>query len=193
MPPFYSPAARSLQDEFDSRRLADRLEEVILHPSFTPDDVEFITHQRHFFLATVDREGFPQCSFKGGDPGFVRVVDGETLAFPCYDGNGMFLSFGNVRETGKVGMLFVDFEAGRRLRVNGTAAIHLDDPLLPEFVGAVFVVRVSVREIFPNCPRYLPQYVLAEASPYVPRHGCEAPVPGWKLRPDFAEVLPKRG
>lgn len=192
MPAFYSPAARALQDEFDSRRLADRLEQVTLHDTFTPHDVAFIARQRHFFLATVDADGWPQCSFKGGDPGFVRVVDARTLAFPCYDGNGMFLSFGNVLETGKVGMLFVDFEAGERIRVNGTATIHRDDPLRADFPGAVLMVRVAARQIFPNCPRYLPRYVLAEPSPYVPRRGCEPPVPGWKTAPEFAEVLPGR-
>jgi predicted pyridoxine 5'-phosphate oxidase superfamily flavin-nucleotide-binding protein len=190
MPPFYSPAARSLQDQFDSRRLADRLEEVIVRDHFTPGDADFIGRQRHFFLATVDGAGFPQCSFKGGDPGFVRVVGERTLAFPCYDGNGMFLSFGNVAETGRVGMLFCDFEAGRRLRVNGRATIDHDDPLLQSFAGALFVVRVEAQAIFGNCPRYLPRYVLAEASPYVPRAGCEAPVPEWKTRPEFAPVLP---
>lgn len=191
MAAFYSPAARALQDEFDSRRLADRLEETIVHAAFTTGDADFIHRQRHFFLATVDGEGWPQASFKGGDPGFVRVTGPRTLVFPCYDGNGMFLSVGNLTATGKVGLLFCDFEAGRRLRVNGTATVDRDPAARAGMPGALFLVRVEARAIFGNCPRYLPRYVLAEASPYLPRAGCEPPVPEWKTRPEFSAVLPR--
>lgn len=191
MPAFYPPAARALQDEFDSRRLADRLEQMIVHQAFTPGDAEFIQRQRHFFLATVDPAGQPQCSFKGGDPGFVRVTGERELLFPCYDGNGMFLSTGNVAATGKAGLLFCDFEAGKRLRVNGTATLLRGDPRQREFPGAFLLVRVEAEAIFGNCPRYLPRYALVEASPYVPRAGCAPPEPEWKSRPGLAEVLPR--
>ena len=76
-----------------------------------------------FFLATADEHGMPQCSYKGGDPGFVRVVDEHTLAFPSYDGNGMYLSLGNLLVNPQVGILFIDFAqpeaaAGERDRVD---------------------------------------------------------------------------
>ena len=192
MTAFYPPAARALQDEFDSRRLADRLEQMIVHQAFTPADIEFIQRQRHFFLATVDAAGMPQCSFKGGDPGFVRVTGARELLFPCYDGNGMFLSAGNVAATGKVGLLFCDFEAGKRLRVNGTATLLRDDPRQHEFPGAFLLVRVEPEAIFGNCPRYLPRYALVEPSPYVPRDGCAPLEPEWKSKPGLAEVVPPR-
>ena len=105
----YHEGARELQDRFDTRRLADRLEEVKVHAAITPDDRAFIERMDMLFLATADREGRPQCSYKGGDPGFVSVVDEHTLAFPGYDGNGMYLSAGNVRVNPHVGLLFVDF------------------------------------------------------------------------------------
>ena len=119
----------------------------------------FIASLRFFFLATADAEGRPDCSFKGGDPGFVRVLAPDLLAFPDYDGNGMFKSLGNIRANPHVGLLFIDMEGKpKRLRVNGTAEVVLDDPLLPEFEGAQALVRVTPVAIFPNCPRYIPPH-----------------------------------
>ncbi|HEX7809304.1 MAG TPA: pyridoxamine 5'-phosphate oxidase family protein, partial [Thermoanaerobaculia bacterium] len=115
----YSSASRALQDQFDTRRLADRLNEVKVHDSFTVADREFIESRDMFFLATVDADGQPTCSYKGGDPGFVTVLDDRTLLFPNYDGNGMYLSAGNVAQTHAVGLLFIDFESQRRMRVDG--------------------------------------------------------------------------
>ena len=190
MPPFYSAAARALQDRFDTRRLADRLAEVKLHDRFTPNDQAFIAAMDMFFLATVDASGQPTCSYKGGEPGFVTVVDEQTLAFPNYDGNGMYLSMGNVEATHRVGLLFIDFERQRRMRVEGTAQIVPDDPLLAHYREAQFVVRVHAERIYPNCPRYIHKYQLVERSSFVPREGAATPVPDWK-RSDWArDVLP---
>jgi len=186
----YHEESRKLQDQFDTRRLADRLVEMLVRPVFNQEDREFIEGQRMFFLATTDADGFPDCSYKGGDPGFVRVVDERTLVFPSYDGNGMFKSLGNIRANSAVGLLFLSFEQPKRLRVNGTATVSSDDSAIGLFPGAQLLVRVTPRHIFPNCPRYIPQMQLVEASPYVPRAGCTAPVPNWKKRPQFNEVLP---
>lgn len=153
-------------------------------------DRAFIERQFLFFLATVDAGGFPNCSFKGGSPGFVRVLDSKTLAFPDYNGNGMFLSLGNLSETRRVGLLFVDFLKPGRIRVNGDAGIDPADPLLSEYPGAQMIVRVAVREAFPNCSRYIPQMEVVEPSAFLPKEGQASPVPEWK-RSDWArEVLP---
>lgn len=190
MSELYSTASRSLQDRYDTRRLADRLAEVKVHDRFTEDDRAFIERLDMFFLATVDADGQPTCSYKGGDPGFVLVVDERTLAFPNYDGNGMFLSMGNVAATRAVGLLFIDFERQRRMRVDGTARIAFDDPLLERWPEAQFVVRVEARRIYPNCPRYIHRYQLVERSPFVPRPATPTPVPGWKRSDWAADVLP---
>lgn len=187
----YHESSRRLQDTFDTRRLADRLEEVIVHDRFTDRDREFIGRQAMFFLATVDAEGHANCSYKGGAPGFVRVVDEETLAFPNYDGNGMYLSAGNVDQTHEVGLLFIDFEQRWRMRVNGTASVHLDDPLLGEYPEAQFIVRVHPREIFANCPRYIHEMRFVSPSKFVPEEGCETPVPAWKTGSWVADALPE--
>ncbi len=189
--PMYHAGSRELQDRFDSRRLADRLAEVLAHDAFTPDDRAFIEGRPFFFLATADTDGRPDCSYKGGRPGFVRVVGPRVLAFPNYDGNGMFKSLGNVVVNPHVGMLFVDFESPKRLRVNGRASFHTDDPLLGEFVGAQAIVRVTPDAIFPNCPRYIHRMQMVEESVYTPCDGHTPPEPKWKQRPEFREVLPE--
>ena len=186
----YHDGQRALQDRFDTRRLADRLEDVKVHDRFTDDDRQFIERLDMFFLATADAEGQPTCSYKGGDPGFVRVLDDRTLAFPCYDGNGMFLSMGNVVVHPAVGLLFIDFERQRRMRVDGSAAIALDDPLVSTYPEAQFVVRVTARRIYPNCPRYIHRMHLVERSTFVPHAGEPTPIPPWKQSPWACDVLP---
>jgi predicted pyridoxine 5'-phosphate oxidase superfamily flavin-nucleotide-binding protein len=177
----YHEGNRALQDAFESRRISDRLEEKLARTVFTDDDRAFIESAIYFFVATADAEGRPDCSFKGGPPGFVRVTGPSELAFPDYDGNGMFKSLGNLAVNAAVGLLFIDMhERPRRLRVNGVAAIVRDDPLLAETVGGQMIVRVSARAIFPNCPRYIPKLQLVEPSAYTPQPGREPVEPAWK-------------
>jgi uncharacterized protein len=188
----YHEGSRELQDRFDSRRLADRLEDVKVREVIDEADRAFIEGMDMLFLATADEQGRPTCSYKGGEPGFVRVLDERMVAFPSYDGNGMFLSAGNVLVNPEVGLLFISFERRRRLRLNGTASIDVDDPLLETWPGALMVVRVRAREVFPNCPRYIHRYELVERSPYLPAAGVETPVPEWKTRDWARDVLPRR-
>jgi predicted pyridoxine 5'-phosphate oxidase superfamily flavin-nucleotide-binding protein len=188
--PMYHDGSRELQDRFATRKLADRLVEVLARTAFTDDDRAFIETRPLFFLATADQEGRPDCSYKGGKPGFVRVVDPQTLAFPSYDGNGMFKSLGNVLVNPHVGLLFIDFESPKRLRVNGKASIRTDDPLISEFLGAQIVIRVSAEAIFPNCPRYIHKMQIVEQSAYAPCAGHTPPIPKWKRFPEFRDVLP---
>lgn len=189
----YHDGARRLQDRFDTRRLADRLDERFLQRAEIDDaDRALIERMDMFFLATADAEGRPQCSYKGGEPGFVRVLDATTIAFPNYDGNGMYLSMGNLAVNPHVGLLFVDFTAKRpsRLRLNGTASVAEDDPLAGSWPGAQFVVRVRATQVFPNCPRYIHRMALVERSRFVPRAGEEPPVPDWKRTSWACDVLP---
>lgn len=188
----YHEGSRRLQDEFQSRRIADRLEQVTMRTAFAPSDIAFIERAILFFLATADAEGRPDLNHKGGQPGFVRVTGPSELAFPDYDGNGMFKNLGNITVNPNVSLLFIDFERPRRLRVNGTATVHRDDPLLATTVGAQLIVRVTGRAIFPNCPRYIPTMKLIEPSIYTPRPG-ETPVePDWKSFPEFADAVHPR-
>jgi len=190
MSELFHDSQRSLQDRFDTRRLADALEDRIVHGEFTDADRETIERLPMFFLSTVDAQGHLNCSYKGGVPGFVRVVAPDTLAFPSYDGNGMFLSMGNISQTGEVGMLFIDFERQSRLRVNGEASIDFDDPLTSEFPEAQFVVRVRAREILFNCPRYIHKMEMVEQSKHAPDTQHETPIADWKRSEQMRDLLP---
>jgi uncharacterized protein len=184
----YSEAQRALQERFDTRRLADRLAESTTDRISEPHKA-FIEARDMFFIATADAHGWPQVSYKGGDPGFVRVTDERTIAFPVYNGNGMYLTAGNLQANPHVGLLFIDFEGGSRLRMNGIASIDVDD-LAASYPGAELAVRVTAREVFPNCRRYVHRYQHLERSPFIPADELDAPVPDWKLDSWFAGTLP---
>jgi predicted pyridoxine 5'-phosphate oxidase superfamily flavin-nucleotide-binding protein len=188
----YNEANRALQDHFKSRAIADRLEEKLARTAFTNDDRAYIESVYLFFLATADADGKPDCSFKGGPRGFVRVTAPNELVFPDYDGNGMFKSLGNIDANPNVGLLFIDLEKPRRLRVNGTATVNRKDPLLAQTTGAQLIVRVTAKAIFPNCPRYIPTMTLANPSKYTPAAGVSPEEPGWKSFPDFKDHVHPR-
>jgi predicted pyridoxine 5'-phosphate oxidase superfamily flavin-nucleotide-binding protein len=189
----YHEASRALQDAFGSRALADRLEEKLKHDRFTEDDTAFIGSLPFFFLATADAQGRPDCSFKGGAPGFVRVAAPDLLVFPDYDGNGMFKSLGNIAANPHVGLLFIAMgPAPRRLRVNGRAEVVGDDPAMADVPGAQLLVKVTPEAIFPNCPRYIPDLAAGAPSPYVPQAGAPPVEPKWKSFEIFADVVPPR-
>jgi uncharacterized protein len=191
MSDFYKAASRDLQDQFNSRQLADRLEGMIVHEEITEQDRDFIETRDMIFISTVDEFGNPTVSYKGGDAGFIRVVDSKTLAFPGYDGNGMFLTAGNIAASSKVGILFIDLENPMRLRLHGSATVDPGDPLLSDYNEALYVIRVTVDNLFINCPRYIHRYQKLAKSEYVPQTGCPTPVPEWKSIEPLREVLPE--
>lgn len=188
MPHSYHEGERKLQEHFDSERLAGALQKTVVHDFISDRDRAFIEERDMFFLATVSAEGNVDCSYKGGEPGFVKVLDEHTIAFPNYDGNGMFMSTGNILTNPKVGLLFIDFWNQWRMRLNGTASIDLEDPLKSEWPEAMFVVRVRAEEVFPNCPRYIHKMELVERSGFVPKAACRTPEPDWKDH--FEDALP---
>ncbi len=187
----YTKAQRVLQDRFDSRRLADRLEQAIVTNRLSDAaHIAFIESRDFFFLSTVNESGEPTVSHKGGPTGFVRVLDERTLVFPGYDGNGMFLSMGNIAATGKIGLLFIDFETPNRVRVQATASVSDDDPLLAQFPGAQLLVRAHVDTAFVNCARYIHRHARLQTSRYVPDAAGNAPLASWKRIDVMQDVLP---
>lgn len=186
---FYGPQHRAQQAEFKTTALADAVENFIVVHEIPAEHQGFIETRDMFFLSTVDHRGFPTCSYKGGNPGFVKVVDATTLAFPLFDGNGMFLSLGNLNANPKVGMLFIDFETPHRVRVHGTASVMANDPLLGEYTEAQCIVRVQLEEMFINCPRYIHRYTRQQTSQYVPQAQCETPLAQWKRIEPLQPVL----
>jgi predicted pyridoxine 5'-phosphate oxidase superfamily flavin-nucleotide-binding protein len=188
--PRFHDGQRQLQAQFDTSRLADHCVTKLVRDFINPRQKAFIESADMFFLATADPAGNPTCSYKGGDPGFVRVLDdARTIALPNYDGDGKYLSWGNVLLNPAVAMLFIDFMKAWRLRIHGAASIDANDPLLAQYPEAQFIVRIAVREVFGNCPRYVHKYQLVERSPYVPHSDRATPVPDWKKQPDWNQVL----
>jgi predicted pyridoxine 5'-phosphate oxidase superfamily flavin-nucleotide-binding protein len=188
----YHEGQRRLQDQFDSRRIADRLDEVTYSDALTGAQRALVEAAEMFFLATADAAGRPDCSYKGGAPGFVRVLSPRELAWPDVDGNGQFRSLGNLLANPRAGLLFVDWRKPARLRINGAARVAADDPLLASWPGAQLVVRLAVEQVFPNCPRYIHRMEITERSVHVPAAGATPPRPGWKDDPRFRDALPRK-
>lgn len=192
MSEIYDESHRRLQEDFDARPLADALEATIVADEVDAPHQAFIEARDMFFLATVDGQGRPTVSYKGGDPGFVRVIDPKTVVFPSYDGNGMFLSMGNIARSSEVGMLFIDFETPHRIRLQGRAEVSAEDPLLGSYPEAQLLVRVEVSKIWINCPRYIHRYRRVGSSKNVPRAGRATPLADWKRIDGLQDVLPPR-
>lgn len=188
----YGEQHRKLQDTYETRKLADTVESVIVQPEIKDQDKAFIESRDMVFLSTVDHLGRPSVSYKGGERGFIKVVDKKTLVIPAYDGNGMFLSLGNINGNTKVGLLFIDFENPYRLRAYGEAGISFDDSLLNSYHEALAVVRITITEMWKNCPRYVHKYSRVETSKYVPRVDKETPLPDWKRLDKLQEMLPPK-
>ena len=186
----YSKQHRALQAQFGTEKMADRIEQLASHVEFNDDAKGFIEHSEMFFLTTINDKGQPTVSYKGGDMGFVKVIDSNTLIFPSYDGNGMFLSMGNIVANANIGMLFISFERPHRIRVQGTASISQDAELLGHYKEADFVVTVKLTELWQNCPRYIPKMEKVRNSRYVPRAECETPLAEWKRIDLLQDVLP---
>ncbi len=190
MSDYYSPSQRDLQERFDTRRLADLIAGQVMHPELQPQEVQMIANSDMVFVSTVNAAGQPTVSYKGGDIGFVTVIDNATLAIPIYDGNGTFYTTGNVAEVQKIGLLFIDFERPNRLRVHGTAELIFEGPLLESYHEAQFLVQVNISEIYPNCPRYVHKYQRVAKSKFVPAPDVETPIPGWKRIDQVQDALP---
>ena len=185
----YGDQHRAWQDHFDSRRMADRIEAIAVKTEFGPDEKAFIESRDMFFLSSNDHRGRPTVSYKGGDPGFVKILDPHTLGFPLYDGNGMQFSLGNISGNGEVGLLFIDFVKPHRVRLQGVATVTADDPLRGAWAEAEVVVRVKLTELWQNCPRYVHRYQMIAASRYVPRADVETPLCEWKRIDGMQDVL----
>ena len=188
----YTDAQRALQDQYDTRQLADAIEAAVVREALQEDQRAFIESREFFFLSSVNSQGEPTVSYKGGGAGVVSVVNERTLAFPIYDGNGMFLSVGNISDTGKIGLLFIDLETPHRIRVQARATTHAADPLMDAYPGAIAIVRADVDQVFVNCARYIHKHKKLETSRHVPDADGHQPHATWKRIDDLQDHLPAK-
>jgi predicted pyridoxine 5'-phosphate oxidase superfamily flavin-nucleotide-binding protein len=189
---FYSSYHRDLQSQHETLDLADRLESMIVGQEISEQHQPFIESRDFFFLTTIDQRGYPTCSYKGGRSGLITVVNPRELAFPSYDGNGMYFSMGNINGNAKIGMLLIDFETPHRIRIHGDARTVTDDELMKKYPGAEMIVRVALQDIFINCPRYIHRMTPAERSKYIPSEDGQSPPPQWKRIDAVQDVLPSK-
>ncbi len=190
MTDFYGEQQRALQDEFQSRPLADRLEKLIVKTTMDADVQSFVSGRDLVTLSTVDEQGFPTVSHKGGDVGFVKIVDDKTLLVPCYDGNGMWLSAGNVQGQSQVGLLFIDLENPHRVRMQGYAQLRRDKSVLDLWPEVALAIEVKIEKLWINCPRYIHRYQRIETSAHVPRTGHVTEPADWKSHEAIGDVVP---
>ncbi len=186
---FYTDAQRALQREGQHDKLAEVVVHAIVRDQLEEIHTDYITSRDYFFLSTVNGAGEPTVSYKGGSVGFVKVLSESRLIFPNYDGNGMWLSMGNIDEAAKIGMLFMDMVTPWRIRVQGTAKLSRDTELLAQFPGCNMVVDVGVDVVFQNCSRYIHKHTRVETSPYVPAADGSQPFPAWKRIEGLEPVL----
>ena len=185
----YTDTHRTLQDEFGTRGLADAVEQGVVVTTISDGDAAFIESRDMFFLSTVNESGQPTVSYKGGDPGFVKVLNPTTLVFPSYDGNGMFLSMGNLAANPNIGLLFIDFESPNRKRLQGTATLERIHPMKELYPEADLIVELTLSEMWLNCPRYIHRYEKVDAAVHIPRPGMETPLAAWKRIDAFQPLI----
>lgn len=192
MQDLYGEQHLTLQQDFDTAKLANAVHKNIVCSEIGEGHRDFIESRDMFFLTTIDHRGYPTCSYKGGNPGFLKIIDSKTLAFPSFDGNGMYLSMGNISINNQVGLLLIDFETPNRFRIHGNASIHRDEASLKMFQGAEIVVFIDVLEIFVNCARYIHRYKRIASAKHVPHGNEPVALPHWKRIDGLQEVLPAR-
>jgi len=189
MSDLYHGGSRALQDRFDTRRLADRIEERLVDERIGPEDKVFIEARDMFFLATADGEGQPSCSYKGGDPVSCAWSIQSRSPFRTTTATACSCRRGTWRRTGASACCSSTLPA--------EAAAHLGrgERAFRRSVAA----RVSASPVhrarrgepgLPNCPRYIHRYALVERSSFVPKAGCPTPIPGWKKSDWAKDILP---
>ena len=192
MSSLYGEQHLNMQQLFETDRLAEAVKTNIVTQEILDEHKQFIETRDMFFLSTIDHRGYPTSSYKGGETGFVKVLDKKTLLFPSFDGNGMFLSMGNITKNPNVGLLFIDFETPHRVRVHGKASVLREPEYTNRYVEANMVVKVDITEIFINCTRYIHRYKKIGQSRYVPKENSRTPLPQWKRIDNLQDSLPNR-
>ena len=160
------PAALDLQTERGSRGAYDTTSDGL--DRLSPEEIHQITSAQHFYMATVNADGWPYVQHRGGEVGFVHQLGPTTIGWAERKGNRQYISAGNLTTNGRVSMIFVDYPTRTRLKLLGTATLEREpsDELL-EMVGAAGVrtdgvISVDVLATNWNCPKFIEPRFTAE-------------------------------
>lgn len=161
----FTPAVKAIQARKGSRKAYARVEENGGWRTEVDGELAtFLAAQTSMFLATASADGQPYIQHRGGPPGFIRILDSNTLAFADFSGNRQYITQGNLGENPKANIFLIDYAHRRRIKIWGEARVVEDDPellqsLMPEGYKArpeqVIVFKISAWDT--NCPQHIPQ------------------------------------
>jgi uncharacterized protein len=171
----FTAAVLGQQEAHGSRAsYARSLEGAPWNDRLTDMEVEFIAARDGFYLASVGETGWPYVQFRGGAPGFLRVVDDRTIAWADFRGNRQYVSVGNVAGDDRVAMILMDYANRRRLKILGHVEVRevgADEALaarlaVPGYEAVVErAVVVTIAGFDWNCPQHItPRFTLAEVE-----------------------------
>jgi predicted pyridoxine 5'-phosphate oxidase superfamily flavin-nucleotide-binding protein len=166
----FSPAVKSVQERRGSREAYARLEaKGGFATRIQPEMERFIAKMRSFYLATASKAGQPYIQHRGGPPGFLHVLDDNTLAFADFSGNRQYITTGNLAENPRAIIFLMDYERRRRVKIWGTARVvenapEMTETLIPEGyrARAEAAILFKVEAIDVNCPQHIPQMLFVE-------------------------------
>ena len=161
----FTPAVKDVQSRLGSRNGYANMERGRGWGDRITDDLrDFIAQRDSFYLGTASADGQPYIQHRGGPPGFLRVLDDQTLTFADFSGNRQYVSVGNLSENTQAFIFLMDYANQRRVKIWGTAKVVEDDPALlerladSEYAGnpeRAFVFHVEAWDV--NCPQHITQ------------------------------------
>ncbi len=163
----FTPTVKAEQERLGSRKSYARMEHKGGWRDVITDDLAgFIAERDSFYLGTASADGQPYIQHRGGRPGFLRVLDEKTLAFPEYAGNRQYITLGNLSENAKAYIFLMDYANRYRIKIWGRARVVEDDAALIERLSdpddEIPPARVIVFEVAAwdrNCPQFItPRY-----------------------------------
>jgi uncharacterized protein len=172
----FTPAVKAIQTQKGSRINYTRTERSRGWQSqINPDLAKFLSGLDMFYLGTANAEGQPYIQYRGGSPGFLKVLDDQTLGFADFGGNRQYITLGNLSENSKAFIFLMDYANSQRVKLWGTAKIVEDDPALldhlrdPDYPGKVeraIVFTVEAWDV--NCPQHIhKRFSQAQVAPVI--------------------------
>jgi uncharacterized protein len=172
----FTPLVKEQQKQHGSRHQYERVEQSLyLGDELGPDEQEFVRERDGFYMASVSETGWPYVQYRGGEKGFLRVLDGRTLGFADLRGNKQYISVGNLKHDDRVTLFLMDYRMQNRLKIMGRAEVHEGDAVARELIEKLRVktektpaertVVIHVEAFDWNCQQHItPRYTEEEMA-----------------------------